>query len=101
MFTRSRDEETPELAPLGIKHAELESDPQESRQCFEAVILVCLWNIMRQHALQRVERATIVFTRLVNRPHDALIAADQRVDVHLGNEAHCRDSVIAGSIRAE
>src|ERR1044071_5690809 len=101
MFTRSLEEEAPELAPLRIKHAQLESDTQKSRHSFEAVILVRLWHIMRQHAMQRVERAAIVFAWLINRQHDALIAADERVDGHLRNEVHGRDRVVPGSVRAE
>src|ERR1044072_3952625 len=101
MFTRSLNEETPELAPLSIKHTELESDTHESLHCFETVILVCLRDIMWQHALQRVERSAIVFARLINRPHDALIAVDECVDVHLRDEVHSRDGVVTGSVRAE
>src|SRR5262249_57608301 len=39
--------------------------------------------------------------RLVNRAHDSLIAANQFLDVHFGNEVDGGDGVVAGSVRAE
>src|SRR5690349_24727802 len=64
MRARGLDEETPELAPLRIEHPQRESDAHKCLESLEAMILVCFRHILR-HALQRLERAAIVFAWLV------------------------------------
>src|ERR1051325_4260038 len=100
MFARGFDEETPELSTFSIKHTELERDTQKRLHRFESVILVCFRYVLRC-ALQRVERATVILARFVNRAHDSLITADECFDVHFGNEVERSDGVVSGSIGAE
>src|SRR6185369_10106323 len=89
-----------ELAPLRIDHTQLKRDAQKRSHCFDPVILVGFGNVLRR-ALQRIERATIVFAGFINRLHDALITADECLDVHFGYEVNGGDRVVAGGVRAE
>src|SRR6185503_5036981 len=100
MLVRRFHEETPELATLRVKYAELECDSQEGRQCFEAVILVRFRKVLWR-ALQRLQRATVVLARRVNRAHDCLIAADELIDVHLRNEVDGGYRVVSRRVGAE
>src|ERR1043165_2600991 len=100
MLVRRFDKETPELATLRIEHAELERDTQKRTQRFEPVILVRFRKILRR-ALQRLERATVILTRRVNRTHDGLITRDEFLDVHLRDEVDGCDGVVSGRVGTE
>ena len=100
MLARRFDEESPELAALGIKHAQLERDAQKRCHGFETVILVRFGKILRR-ALQRLERAAVILAWLVNRTHDSLITGDEFLDVHLRNEVDGGDRVVSRGIGAE
>src|ERR1041385_9246490 len=100
MFTRSLDEEPPELPPVSVKHTELERYAQKSFRGIQAMILMRLGHVLRR-ALQRVDRAAIVLARLVNSPHDSLIPGDEFLGVHFGNKVKPDERVVASRIVTE
>src|SRR5256714_11202745 len=91
-------EEAPELPALAVEYAELDGDARHGQRAAEHRVLVRRGPVLR-HAPQAFERALVVLARVVDRPHDRLVALDETGRVHLRHEVQFAVRVLAGAFR--